>query len=134
MNTTGKSLLVRADFALGDGSGTDRRTLKRWRRILGDVLPVLMGCANRSPKAERVRLRTGPDGCWFSVWVRLPIERRPSRRRLRKLKAKLRARLEVGLGPVAGRVLKLGVRRIRPRVPAAPLPLFDHLPAECAAA
>ncbi len=118
MDTARKSLLVRADFALGPGC--DRAAYRRWRRILADALPRLLGCADRSPKAERVCLHRGEGEGKFSGWARIPIERRPGRRRLRKLKARLRARLEAGLLPINGRVIKVGVRRCRARGLVAP--------------
>jgi hypothetical protein len=133
LTTTRKSLLVRADFVLG-GAG-ERLMYKRWRRILIDALPRLLGCAGRCPKAERVRLRAG-DAARFSGWLRIPIERRPSRRRLRKFKAQLRRRLEAGLAPIGGRVLKLGVRRCtgRSKPPVTVLPLLDWAENACTAA
>jgi hypothetical protein len=106
-------LLVRADFVLGEHRAGDRLTYKRWRRILTDALPRLLGCADRSPRAERVRLHGGEGQGQFVGWVRIPIERRPSRKRVRKFKAKLRGRLEASLLPIDGRVLKVGVRRCR---------------------
>jgi len=117
-----KSLLVRADFVLGEHKGGDRGMYRRWRRILVDALPRLMGCADRAAKAERVRLHDGEGNGSYSGWVRMPIERRPGRRRLRKLKAKLRTRLEAGLLPIEGRVLKVGVRRCRSSAPAPSVP------------
>jgi hypothetical protein len=122
-NTTRKSLLVRADFVLGGGG--DRLMYKRWRGILADALPRLMGCADRCPEAEHVRLQSGDEGR-FSGWLRIPIERRPSRRRMRKYKAHLRRRLEAGLTPIGGRVVKVGVRRCRGKsAPPAPMPLLE---------
>jgi hypothetical protein len=114
MNTATKSLLVRADFVLGNRQGGDRLMCKRWRRALAEALPRLLGCADRRP-AVRVRLHEGEGEARFSGWLRIPIERRPNRRRLRRFKAKLRASLEAGLRLVDGAVLKLGVRRCRPR-------------------
>ncbi len=105
-----KSLLVRADFVLANRSGGGRLSCKRWRRLLADTLPGLMGCARRCPRAV-IRLHEGGQEASYTGWLRIPIERRPGRKRLRKLKAKLRARLEAGLLPVDGRVLKVGVRR-----------------------
>jgi len=113
VDTIRKSLLVRADFVLDEGRHGDPLTYRRWRRILADALPRLLGCADRSPKAERICLHRGEGEARFSGWVRIPNERRPSRRRLRKLKAKLRGRLEAGLLPIQGRILKVGVRRCR---------------------
>jgi hypothetical protein len=113
-------MLVRADFVLGRERGGDRLAYRRWRRVLIDALPRLLGCAHRCSRAERVRLHKGDGEGSFSAWLRIPMERRPSRRRLRKFKGKLRARLEAVLQPLGGQVLKLGVRRLRPRqvVPA----------------
>jgi hypothetical protein len=110
-----KSLLVRADFVLGKGQALDRRTYKRWRRILRDALPGLLGCERRCPKAEKVRLRGvhAQGEAIFSGWVRIPILRRPGRKRLRMLKERLRRRLEANLLLIAGQVVKLGVRRCR---------------------
>jgi hypothetical protein len=107
-------LLVRADFVLGNRRGADRLWCKRWRRVLKDALPRLLGCANRCPTAE-VCLHDGDGEARYSGWLRIPIERRPSRRRLRKFKAKLRSRLEAGLLAVDGQVIKVGVRRCVPR-------------------
>jgi hypothetical protein len=124
-------LLVRADFVLGNRRGGGRLACKRWRRVLADALPRLLGCADRCPGA-RVRLHEGEGEARFSGWLRIPIERRPSRRRLRKLKAKLHARLEAGLLPIDGQVIKLGVRRCRTR-PAAEAPVAPftlEVPAE----
>jgi len=90
-----KSILVRADFVLGQRQGVDRRTFKRWRRILLDALPGLLGCERRCPRAERVRLRSAEEGLSFSGWLRIPVQRRPGRKRARKLKEKLRRRLEL---------------------------------------
>lgn len=114
MNTARKRLIVRADFVLGNRPGGGRLACKRWRRVLADALPRLLGCARRCPRAE-VSLHEGEGEAYYSGWLRIPIERRPSRRRLRQMKAKLRARLEAGLLPVDGRVLKLGVRRCQAR-------------------
>jgi hypothetical protein len=126
MNTPVKSLLVRADFVLGNRPGGDRLSCKRWRRLLADALPRLMGCAARCRKAV-VRLRDGDGEAFYSGWLRIPIERRPGRKRLRAFKAKLRARLEAGLQLIDGRVIKVGVRRYGPKPVPAPvlLPLPD---------
>src|SRR5262245_45464712 len=105
-----KRLLVRADFVLANRPGGDRLSCKRWRRLLADALPRLLGCAHRCPRAV-VRLHDGEGEARYTAWLRLPVERRPSRKRLRKFKAKLRARLEAGLLPIDGRVLKVGARR-----------------------
>jgi hypothetical protein len=123
VDTARKSLLVRADFVLGNRRGGARLACKRWRRVLADALPQLLGCADRRPDV-RVRLHDGEGEARFSGWLRIPIERRPSRRRLRKMKAKLQARLEAGLLPIDGQVIKLGVRRVKHRpAPAAPFTL-----------
>jgi len=79
-----------------------------------------MGCADRCSRA-RVRLHRGGTVVWYSGWLRLPMERRPSRKRLGTIKAKLRSRLEAGLQLVDGQVLKVGVRRCRPRLPVVPI-------------
>lgn len=118
MHTDRKSLLVRADFVLGNRLGGDRVACKRWRRVLAEALPGLMGCAARCPQAQ-VCLHKGEGEARFSGWLRIPVERRPSRRRLRKFKAKLQSRLETNLLPIDGRVVKLGVRRCRVRVAEA---------------
>jgi hypothetical protein len=123
VQTQNKHLLVRADLVLGTGQGGDRRTLNTWRRILAEALPQLMGCKDRCPAGARVRLHKGHGEGKYSAWLRIPIERRPSRRRLRKLKARLRGRLEAGLLPVGGKVLKVGVRRCRPRLHPETIPL-----------
>jgi hypothetical protein len=121
VNDTNKCLLVRADFVLGRSQAGDRPTYHRWRRVLIDALPRLLGCADRCPSAERVRLHKGEGAGRYVGWVRIPVERRPGRRRLRKMKAKLRARLEDSLRPLDGSVVKLGVRRQRRRAPVAAL-------------
>lgn len=127
MNSTErKSLLVRADFVLGKHQPADRLIFHRWRRILIDALPHLLRCAKRCPRAEHVCLHQGEAEGRFSAWLRLPIQRRPNRRRLRQLKAKLRSRLEAGLQPFQGEVLKLGVRRCRNKPEV--VPLFDAVP------
>jgi hypothetical protein len=122
-------LLVRADFVLKSDTITDRRVYKRWRRIFIDALPRLLGCEHRCPQAERVRLHIPGEEGRFTAWLRIPIQRRPSRRRIRKFKARLRARLEAGLLP-PGRVLKVGVRRCRPRAVevAPPAPVTPVVP------
>src|SRR5262245_40183908 len=107
MRPRAKCLLVRADFVFGNRSGGSRLSCKRWRRLLADALPRLMGCARRCPKAV-VRLHDGEGEARFTAWLRIPIERRPSRKRLRKFEADLRARLEAGLLPIDGRVIELG--------------------------
>lgn len=124
LNSTRKSLLVRADFVLGGGG--DRLMYKRWRRILAGALPRLMGCTDRCPEAERVRLRSSDEGR-FSGWLRIPVERRPSRRRMRKYRAKLLRRLEAGLLPIGGRVLKVGVRRCRGKSAPPPAPPLERM-------
>ena len=57
MQTTSKSLLVRADFVLSKRQGGDGQAYKRWRRILKEALPRLLGCQRRCSTAEKVRLR-----------------------------------------------------------------------------
>jgi hypothetical protein len=116
MQARRKSLLVRADFVLGTHQGGDRRTYKRWRRIFRDALPRLLGCERRCQKAEKVRLRKADGEAWFSGWVRIPIERSPGRKRVRKFKDRLRRRLEANLLPIDGKVVKIGVRRCRGEV------------------
>jgi hypothetical protein len=112
---------VRADFVLGEGRTGDRLTFKRWRRVLADALPRLLGCAKRAPVAEHVRLRDSEAGGRFTGWVRIPVERRPGRQQVRAFKVRLRNRLEAGLSPVGGRVLKVGVRRCRAAAPIVPV-------------
>jgi hypothetical protein len=126
-----KSLLVRADFILASSPGEDRLACKRWRRILADALPRLLGCARRNPES-RVRFHEDQPQACFSGWLRIPIERRPSRKRLRKFKAKLRARLENGLLPIGGRVLKVGVRRCKPRLTSPVVLPIQQVEAEIA--
>jgi hypothetical protein len=111
MDTARKSLLVRADFSLDRSRGGDRLTFKRWRRVLSDALPRLMGYGARGV----LRLHEGPEEGRYSLWLRLPISRRPGRKRLAKIKAKLLDRLESVLLPVGGDVIKLGVRRCQPK-------------------
>ena len=123
-----KSLLVRADFVLGNRRGGDRPQCRRWRRILAGALPALLGCARRCPKAI-IQLHEGDGEAKFSGWLRIPIERRPSRRRVRTFGAKLRERLEAGLLPIDGQVIKVGVRRCKVKVPGPVLlPLSGLLP------
>jgi hypothetical protein len=117
VNSKRKSLLVRADFVLGQHQAGDRRTYKRWRGILVDALPRLLGCERRCPRAEKVRLRSVEGGARFSGWLRIPVERRPGRKRLRKFKERLLGRLETNLLPIDGRVVKVGVRRCRGKSP-----------------
>jgi hypothetical protein len=127
VNPDRKTLLVRADFVLGRHQAADRPAYRRWRRILIEALPRLLGCADRCPRAERVRLHKGEGEGRFSGWLRIPVERRPGRKRVRKFKAKLRGRLEAGLLPIDGAVVKFGVRRCRgrgrptPPTPATPV-------------
>jgi hypothetical protein len=123
VETTRKSLLARADFVLDRSRGGDRLTFKRWRRVLGEVLPRLMGCAERCPRAV-VRLHHGEEEGRFTAWLRLPVERLPGRKRLRLIGARLRERLEAGLLAVGGDVLKVSVRRFRAR-PALPAPAAE---------
>ena len=123
-----KCLIVRADFALSNRPGGDRLTCKRWRRVLGDALPRLIGCAHRCPKAV-VRLHEGDGEARYTAWLRLPSERRPGRKRLRRFKAKVLARLEEGLRPIDGRVIKVGACRRSPRAVGPmilPLPTLDE--------
>jgi hypothetical protein len=125
-----KHLLVRADFVLGRRQGGDRLVYRRWRRILVEALPRLLGCSDRCPRAERVRLHKGEGESEgrYVAWVRIPIERRPGRNRLRKLKAKLRGRLEESLRPLDGEVIKFGVRRQKRREDVLPLLRLMEVP------
>jgi hypothetical protein len=134
LNAERKSLLIRADFVLGKGQGANRRICKRWRSILVDALPRLLRWRRHTPETERVRLRSGEEAR-YTAWLRLPVERRPGRERLRKLEVRIRARLEAALLPIDGRLLKLGVRRrsarrpwVEPAVlPVAPAPALPSL-------
>jgi hypothetical protein len=125
MNTERKSLLVRADFVIGRGQPGarpgERLVYRRWRRVLVDALPRLLGCARRGARVEHVRLHDGTDEGHFSAWLRIPTRRRPNRRRARRLGARLRDRLVAALAPVGGEVLKVGVRRCRARSELLPL-------------
>ena len=120
MDTARKSLLVRADFTLDRSRGGDRLTFKRWRRVLAEALPRLLGFGGRRAV---LRLHEGEEQGRFSLWLRLPVRRRPGRKRLGAIKAKLRDRLESVLLPVGGDVIKLGVRRCQPRRAS---PLVPH--------
>lgn len=123
MHVSRQSLLVRVDFVLSNKLGGDRVVCKRWRRVLADALPRLLGCARCCARAV-VCLHLGEGEAKYSGWLRIPIKRHPSRTRLRRFKVKLRRRLEAGLLPVDGRVVKVGVRRCRVFEPET-LPLFD---------
>jgi hypothetical protein len=120
-------LLVRADIVLGKGRASDRRTYRRWRRILHDALPSLLGCERICPKAEKVRLRgvLGQGEASFSGWVRLTVQRRPGRKRVRKLLQRLRRRLEENLLLVGGQVVKFGVRRCRGKAVVQDVPVVQ---------
>lgn len=107
------TLLVRADFTLDRSRGGDRLTFKRWRRVLAAALLRLMGFADCR---AALRLHHGDEEGRYSFWLRLPVERRPGRKRLARIREKLRDRLESVLLPVGGEVVKLGVRRCRPRL------------------
>jgi hypothetical protein len=115
MNTSRRYLLVRADFVIGQHSHPDSAVCRRWRRVFMQALPRLMGCADRAPAAERVSLHEGEVAGSFTGWVRIPMMRRPDRKKLGKFKRKLRERLEASLTPMDGCVLKLGVRRCTER-------------------
>jgi hypothetical protein len=117
-----KTLLVRADFVLARRQDPDRRAYKRWRNILFDALPRLLGCERRCRRAEKVRLRSVGGEMRFSGWLRIAVQRRPGRKRIRKFKERLRARLESSLLLIDGQVVKVGVRRcwVPPARPAAP--------------
>jgi hypothetical protein len=112
VDTIRKFLIVRADFVLDRSRGGDRLMFKRWRRALAEVFPRLLGCASRSDRTA-VRLHCGEEEGRFTGWLRLPVQRLPGRKGLRKLKAKLRDRLEMALLAVGGDVVKFGVRRYR---------------------
>jgi len=123
LSSNHKNLLVRADFVLGRRQDADRRVFKRWRNILVDALPRLLGCEHRCSRAEKVRLRSIEGEMRFSGWLRIPIQRRPGRKRVRKFKERLRSRLEASLRPIDGQVVKVGVRRCW--VKTAPSPAAD---------
>jgi hypothetical protein len=128
MTSERKSLLVRADFVLGKDSPADRLSFRRWRRILTAALPTLLGFSRLCPTAEHVCLHDGETEGHFSAWLRIPVRRRPSRRQVRQLAAKLFRRLEHGLRPIHGEVLKIGIRRqieVHGR-PAEFMPLFGE--------
>jgi hypothetical protein len=111
MDSKQRSLLVRADFVLGEQTNAERAVYRRWRRVFVNALPKLMGCADRCESAERISLHSEEQFGSFTGWVRIPILRRPDRKQLRKLKRRLRDRLETSLAPIHARVIKLGVRR-----------------------
>lgn len=126
MITERKSLLVRADFVLGKDRPADRLAYRRWRRILAAALPSLLGYRRLCPTAEHVCLHDGEQEGHFTAWLRLPVRRRPSRRWVRHLAAKLYRRLEDALRPIHGEVLKVGIRR-QSEVDATPAPEFMPL-------
>jgi hypothetical protein len=111
VNQERKSLLVRADFVLGKDRPADRLSYRRWRKILTAALPSLLGYSRLCPTAEHVCLHDGEQEGHFTAWLRLPVRRRPSRRSVRQLAGKLYRRLEAGLRPIHGEVLKVGIRR-----------------------
>jgi hypothetical protein len=123
LDTKRKSLLVRADFVLAKGPPGDERVCKRWRRVLAEALPRLLGFHLRSPGPARARLHEGDGEARYTAWLRIPVERRPGRKRARRLKERLRNRLEAALLPINGRVLKVGLRRCAPRPEAVPVTL-----------
>src|SRR5438132_8592454 len=110
MNMMRKFLIVRADFVLDRSRGGDRLMFKRWRRALVNVFPRLLGCASRADRTA-VRLHSGEEEGRFTAWLRLPVRRLPGRSGLRRLKSKLRDRLEMALLAVGGDVIKFGIRR-----------------------
>jgi hypothetical protein len=129
-----KSLLLRVDFILGHGQPADRLIFHRWRRILVDALPRLLGCARRCPQAEHVCLHENQNGQGqghYTAWLRIPTQRRPSRALVRRVEAQLHKKLAAGLEPLSGQVVKLAIRRRRAKAPALParsdfLPLFPE--------
>lgn len=130
MHVDQKSLLVRADFSIGKGQNVDRIVYHRWRKILIDALPRLLGCSRRCPQAEHVCLHKGTGEGRYTAWLRIPVVRRPGRSFVQRLEGKLKERLEAGLKPIQGEVLKVRVRRCRmlPEV----LPLFKEMAEEAA--
>jgi hypothetical protein len=114
MRTRHKTLLVRFDFILDRSRGGDRLVFKRWRRVLAAALPGLMGLSRCCPRAV-LRLRHGEEQGRFSGWLRIPVERHPGLDRLRRIREKLQEKLESVLIAVGGEVLKVVVRRLRPR-------------------
>jgi hypothetical protein len=112
VNTSGNSLLVRADFVLDRSRGGDQLTFKRWRRGLAEAIPGLMGFPDIRAK---VRLHHGEEQGRYSVWLRLPARRLPNRKGLGKVRVRLRERLDSALLAVSGDVIKFGVRRCKAR-------------------
>jgi hypothetical protein len=110
VKTIQKTLLVHADFLLDRSRGGDRLIFKRWRRALAEFLPRIMGISKRCSRA-RVRLHYGEEQGRFSVWLRIPVERYPGRKRLQRIKEKLREKLESALLAIGGDVVKFGIRR-----------------------
>src|SRR5215204_1112997 len=94
VNTVGNNLLVRADFVLDKSRGGDRLTFKRWRRGLAEALPGLMGFPN---SRAVVQLHHGEVEGRYSAWLRVPVRLLPKRKRVGKIKARLRGRLESAL-------------------------------------
>lgn len=114
MGNPRKSLLVRADFILDRSRGGSALVFKRWRRVLAESLPRLMGLGNRCSRA-RVRLHRGEEQGRFSAWLRIPVRRHPGRNGFRKIRQKLHEKLEAVLLAVGGEVIRFGVRRCRPK-------------------
>jgi hypothetical protein len=119
-----KSLLVRADFMIGISQNVDRIIYHRWRRIMIDALPRLLGCSRICPKAERVCLHKGQTVGRYSAWLRIPVQRQRQRSFVQRLETRLTERLESGLKPVQGEVISVRARRCM--LPEA-LPLFKDV-------
>ncbi len=89
MNTQ-MSMLIRADFVIGEHNHPSAAVCRRWRRVFMLALPRLLGCADRCGTAERISLHSGEVAGSFTGWVRIPIQRRLGRKQLTRLKRKLR--------------------------------------------
>jgi hypothetical protein len=72
MGNPRKSLLVRADFILDRSRGGSALVFKRWRRVLAEALPRLMGLGNRCSRAV-VRLHRGEEQGGFPPGFASPV-------------------------------------------------------------
>lgn len=113
-------LLVRADFALTGGG--ERVMLKRWRRVLSATLADLLG------HEGKVRVRLHDTGS-FTAWLKIAVDRRPTRKRVRAREGRLRAKLAAALLPVRGLVFDLTIRRFRGKPELALVGLPEPMPA-----